>query len=147
MTQVSKQTGLPSTRKRPYGTTIIEVAMALTILAIALPPLMLAFADASRQTILPANSAVAGFLAIEKMEEIVARRFRGTDGYVGIDSLVAMESPVSGFGYFTRTVSESFVNSSLAASASDVGYKKFTVTVTWESGAKQLAIEHIFADF
>ena len=129
------------------GTTIIEVAMALTILAIALPPMIQAFADASRQTILPANDAVAGFLAIEKMEEIVARRYRGTDGYTGVDALVGTESPVSGFSYFTRTVTEAFVTSSLAASGSDVGYKKFTVTVTWQSGAKQLAIEHVFADF
>jgi len=131
----------------PRGTTIIEVAMALTILAIALPPMIQAFADASRQTILPANDAVAGFLAIEKMEEIVARRYRGTDGYSGIDSLVGTENPVSGYSYFTRTVTKAFVTSSLAASGSDVGYKKFTVTVTWQSGAKQLVIEHAFADF
>lgn len=130
------------------STTIIEVVAALTILSIALPPLMTAFADASRQTIYPANAAVAAFLTVEKMEEIVARRYRGTDGYSAISSAnFPAETPVSGFPVFNRSVTITYVNSSLATVGSDQGYKKARVTVTWESGAKTTSVEHVFADF
>ena len=137
-----------SLRGKLRGTTIIEVVTALTILAIALPSLIRSFADASNQTIYPSNAAVASFLAIEKMEEIVARRYRGTDGYAALVAAnFPAESPVSGFSIFNRTVTISFVNSSLAAVGSDQGYKKVNVSVTWEAGARELKVEHVFADF
>lgn len=130
------------------GTTIIEVAMALTILAIALPTLVGAFVDASRQTIHPSNGEVAAHLAIERMEEIAARRYRGTDGYSAVTSAnFPSETPISGFAAFNRTVTVAYVTSSLASAGSDQGYKKVTVNVTWESGARQLKIEHVFANF
>jgi hypothetical protein len=137
---------MAKTRRR--CTTIIEVVSAMTILAVALPPLVAAFAEASSQTIYPSNSAVAGLLAIERMEEIVARRYRGTDGYSATTvTNFPSETPVSGFPIFNRTVTVTYVNASLAAVGSDQGYKKATVTVTWESGARSLSIEHVFADF
>lgn len=130
------------------GTTIIEAVTAMVILSIALPALMSAFADSSRQTIFPSNAAVGSFLAIEKMEEIMARRYRGTDGYSAITSAnFPAESPVTGFSYFNRSVTISYVTSALAASGTDQGYKKVTVTVTWNGGTQTQSIEHVFADF
>lgn len=133
---------------RRRSTTIIEVVAAMAILSVALPPLISAFAEASRQTIFPSNSAVASFLAIERMEEIIARRYRGTDGYTALAAAnFANESSVSGFPLYARTVSIAYVTSTLAPSANDQGYKKVTVTVTWNSGAQTLCIEHVFAQF
>ena len=130
------------------STTIIEVVTALMILGVALPPLMRSFADASIQTVYPSNAAVASYLAVDRMEEIIARRYRGTDGYLSVTTAnFPNESPVPGFAIFNRTVAVAFVNSSLAAVGSDQGYKKVTVTVTWESGARKITIEHLFADF
>jgi Tfp pilus assembly protein PilV len=130
------------------STTIIEVVTAMVILSIALPALVMAFAESSRQTIFPSNAAVGSFLAIEKMEEIIARRYRGTDGYSAITTAnFPAESPVSGFAIFNRNVAVSYVTSSLAASGTDQGYKKVIVTVTWNGGSQTQSIEHVFADF
>ena len=130
------------------ATTIIEVITAMAILSIALPSLVSAFAESSRQTIFPSNAAVASFLVIERMEEIMARRYRGTDGYSAITTAnFAAESPVNGFSIFNRTVTISYVTSSLAASGSDQGYKKVIVTVTWNGGIQTQSIEHVFASF
>ncbi|HUN81177.1 MAG TPA: hypothetical protein VMV81_06655 [Phycisphaerae bacterium] len=133
---------------RKRSTTIIEVVAAMAILSVALPPLISAFAESSRQTIFPSNSAVASFLAIERMEEIMARRYRGTDGYTAITAAsFPNESAVDGFPMFSRTVSIAYVTSTLAPSANDQGYKKVTVTVAWNSGAQTLGMEHVFAQF
>jgi Tfp pilus assembly protein PilV len=131
------------------STTIIEVVTAIVILSVALPALVSAFTESSRQTIFPSNAAVGSFLAIEKMEEIMARRYRGSDGYSAITTAnFPAESPVSGFAIFNRSVAISYVTSSLAASGTDQGYKKVTVTVTWnDGGARTQSIEHVFADF
>ena len=132
---------------RPSAT-IIEVVMALVILSIALPPLVTSFVEASMQSIYPANASVASFLAIERMEEIVARRYRGTDGYAAVTAAnFAAESPVPGFPGFNRSVAVSYTDASLAPAGTDQGYKKVRVVVTWNNGAGQIAIERAFADF
>lgn len=122
--------------------------MALAVLSISLPSLMVAFANAANQGILPSNTTVASFLAIGRMEEIIARRYRGTDGYAAITTTnFPAESPVSGYSMFNRTVAVDFVTPALAAAGSDQGYKKVTVTVSWNSGTQRIKIERVFADF
>jgi len=122
--------------------------MAIVILSIALPPLISAFVDASMQSILPANSAIASFLATERMEEIIARRYRATDGYAAVTTAnYPAESPVSGFPRFNRAVSVTFTDAALNTVGSDQGYKKVRVAVTWNSGANEIKIERVFADF
>ena len=134
------------------GTTIIEIVMAIVILAIALPPLMASFADASRQTILPAQARVASFLATERMEEIVARRYRGLQAGQPSYSLVTAanfpdEVPVAGFSMYERRVTVAEVTSSLNPSGSPVGYRKVRVMVSWNGGSDHLSVERGFADF
>lgn len=125
--------------------------MVIVILSIALPPLILAFADASMHTIQPTTATVASFLAIERMEEVVARRYRGTDGYGAITVPTAAEfpdeSPVAGFARFSRQVRFSYVDSDLSPAGGDQGYKKAVVTVSWDDGGQQIVIERVFADF
>ncbi len=132
--------------------TIIEVVMALAILGVALPPLVTAFADAARQSVHPAQAAVASFLVIDRMEEIVARRYRGKqDGVSGYDALTSAnfpdETPVPGFSGFSRFVTVAEVDAALQPSATAVGYRKVRVTVTWNGGQDQMAVERVFADF
>jgi type II secretory pathway component PulJ len=136
---------------RRRGTTIIEVVTAMVILSIALPPLVQSFASASMQSILPAQATVASFLAVERMEELVARRYRGTDGYASVTTAnFPDESPVTGFPAYSRTITITYmgyVGGVFQAVGSDQGYKKVRVTVTWEGGARQSYVERIFADF
>lgn len=120
----------------------------IVILAIALPPLIDAFADASLQTIHPSHASVAAFLATERMEEIVARRYRATDGYAAVTvANYPAETPVSGFARFNRSVSVTLTDAALNTVGSDQGYKKVTVTVTWNSGADAVVVERVIADF
>ncbi|OWY73240.1 hypothetical protein B7486_02525 [cyanobacterium TDX16] len=138
----------PSSR---LGATIIELAMCIVILAVALPPLMSSFIEASNQSILPVRESSASFLVVERMEAVIARRYRGTDGYSALTVPTVAEfpdeSPVSGFSAYSRSVRVSYVNSDLSAAVSDQGYKLVTVTVTWDGGASQLVIERVFANF
>lgn len=133
------------------GATIIELAMCIVILSVALPPLMSAFIEASNQSILPVRESSASFLVVERMESVIARRYRGTDGYSALTVPTVAEfpdeSPVGGFSAYWRSVRIAYVNSDLSAAVSDQGYKLVTVTVSWDGGASQLVIERVFANF
>jgi len=133
------------------GATIIELAMCIVILSVALPPLMSSFIEASNQSIFPIRESSASFLVVERMEAVIARRYRGTDGYSALTVPTVAEFPdefpVSGFVAYSRAVRVAYVNSDLSAAVSDQGYKLVTVTVTWDGGARQLDIERVFANF
>ncbi len=126
--------------------------MAIVILSVALPPLISAFADASMQSILPVNEATASFLAIDRMEEIVARRYAGTlNSVAGYDAITTAnypaESPVAGFAGYARQVTITPVDETLNPAGSELHNKLVRVTVTWNSGSDQLVIERLFSDF
>lgn len=128
------------------STTIIETVAAIVILSVALPSLMSAYAEASHQSIKPYQQSIASMLAVERMEEIIARRFRGTDGYDAVTTTnFPSESPVSGFPAFDRSVSVLLVDSSLGVVGSDQGYKLVTVEVSGNGAS--IEIERVFADF
>ncbi len=131
-----------------HATTIIEVVAAIVILSIALPPLMTAFVESANQSIAPMNAGVASLLAIERMEQIVARRYASTAGYGAVTAAnFPAESPVSGFSGFDRTVAISEVDANLNAVGSPAGYRKVAVTVSWNGGSDNIVIERVFADF
>lgn len=136
---------------RPTGrraTTIIEVVAAIVILSIALPPLMTAFVESANQSIAPTRVGIASFLAIERMEQIVARRYASSAGYSAVTAAnFPAESPVPGFSSFNRTVAISEVDANLNAAGSPVGYRKVAVTVSWNGGSDTIVIERVFADF
>lgn len=138
-------------RQRNLGATVIELIMAIVILSIALPPMIMAFTDAAMHTIQPTDATVASFLAIERMEEVIARRYRDAEAYedftVPTFSAFPDESPVAGYTKFTRTVRVSHVDSDLDPAGSDEGYKRVVVSVTWSAGEQSLVIERVFADF
>jgi Tfp pilus assembly protein PilV len=137
----------PSGKARS-GTSIIEVVLALMILSVGLPPLMVCFVEAAAQSVRPAQATIAAFLAQERMEEIIARRYQGTDGYDALTTAnFPSEAEVAGFPGFSRAVSIRYATAGLATAASDEGYKVVRVTVAWRGGAESIEIEHAFADF
>lgn len=148
----SRAIEIPNKNPRRQAVTIIEVVMALVILSIALPPMVASFADASRQSIRPSNATVASFLAIDKMEEVIARRYQATDGYAQLNSKAGTESAVTGFTLFSRTtvvetISIDHSTGAITVVGSDQGYKRVKVTVSWNGGAEKMVVEHIFTDF
>jgi len=133
--------------------------MAMVILSIAMPPMIGAFIDASHQSIKPSFATVASFLATERMEEIIARRYRDNTGYDAIETTINFpaENPVPNipvesllppkFSFFSRSVTVTFTDAALVAVGSDLGYKKVRVSVTWNNGADEIFIERVFANF
>lgn len=128
--------------------TLIEVAMAVLILSISMTPLMKSFAENARQTISATQDSVASFLVTERMEEIIAARYRSSTGYSNVlQASFSDESPVTNFPAFTRTVTVQEVASDLSTPQTGSGIKRVTVNVSWNSGAKQMQLVRIFADF
>lgn len=136
------------TSRTRNGTTIIEVVMAVIILGVGLPPLLFAFAESSMSSIAPSRATVASFLAIERMEQIIARRYKSNAGYSEITTAnFPSETPVTGFAAFNRAVTIAEVDANLNASGSPVGYRQVTVTVSWDSGTEKVVVQRVFADF
>lgn len=133
----------PARLKR--STTIIEIVMAITILGVGLPPLISAFAEASMQSIHPSNATVAAFLAIERMEEIIAARYSGSGGYAGVYAEASALAAVSDFPIFSRKVEVTTTDEDLQTVGSDVGYAKVRVTVQWSD--REIFIERMFTDY
>lgn len=130
------------------STSIIEVVLAVGILGIAMPPLLSAFANASFQSIRPMNATTASFLSTDRMEEMVARRYRSSDGYDALtESAFPDELPVAGYPNFARLVTISFTEASLNTVSIDEGYKKVRVTVSWNNGANEVVVERLFANY
>jgi len=142
---IRRQRPVRNTRLK-RSATIIEIVAAIVILGVAMPTLLTAFADAAVQSIGPYQRGIASMLAIERMEEIVARRYRGTDGYDAVTTAnFPDESPVNGFPAFDRSVIVTFTDASLAPVGSDQGYKLVRVNV--QGGDEEIEIERLFADF
>lgn len=133
-------------RRRSF--TMIEAAMAIVILGIGMAPLLGGFvtaANASREAV---QASIAQMLAGERMEQIVAARYRNPTGYTLVnEGNFQDEANVTDFATFARTVDVQTVNNSLANSGSDVGIKKVTVTVTWNGATRQIRLARLFGDF
>lgn len=128
--------------------TLIEVTMAVLILSISLAPLLRSFAENARHTIASTQNSVASFLVTDRMEEIIAARYRSSTGYANVvQASFPNESPVTNFPAFSRSVTVQEVAADLTTAQSGSGIKRVTVTVTWNSGAKQMQLVRIFTDF
>ncbi len=66
------------TRTRRAGFTLIETIAAIVILAVAVPPMLWAVTESQRQRINPMMVSKARWLAVEKMEDIIADRHSTT---------------------------------------------------------------------
>jgi type IV pilus assembly protein PilV len=113
------------------GFTLIEVLIAMVLLSIALlgmagliTGIMTGNAHSNRLT-------TGTTLAQEKMEDI--RRA----GYAGVSA--GTESSLTGYPLFQRTTG-------VAANSPAAGMKTVTVTVSWDSGAKSVALTTLLTE-
>ncbi len=128
--------------------TLIEVAMAVLILSVGLVPLVKTFAENAQHTIAATQYSVASFLVTERMEEIIATRYRAATGYANVlQASFVNESPVTNFPAFNRTVTVQEVASDLSTPQTSSGIKRVTVNVAWNSGTKQMQLVRIFTDY
>ena len=118
------------TRASRRGFTMVEAIAAMVVLAISIPPTMWAIREAHVQRVNPRMASTARWLAVERIEDILADRHSTSRGYAYVvNANYAAESPVSGFVGFTRSVSIAETGSDLVSAGT--GYKRVAVTVGW----------------
>ncbi len=137
---------------RRTGFTLIETVAAIVILAVAVPPMLWAITEAQRQRINPMLVSRARWLAVEKLEDLIADRHSTTRGYTYLDTLnYPFEDPVPGYAGFTRTVSFVETKADLATTAPPpLGYMTVTVKISWndaDAAAKALIISTVLTDY
>ncbi len=113
---------------------MIETVSAVVILAIAIPPMLWALSESHHQRINPILFSKAGWLATEKIEDIIADRHsvsgnRGYDYLTGANYADEAMGSITGFPQFSREVD--FAETQADLSTAGGGYKTVTVTVGW----------------
>lgn len=108
--------------------TLVEAIAAIVILAVAAPAMLWALAGSNRAMIDPVLADQARWLAIEKIEDVIADRASLTRGYTYLTGAnYPAESAVSGFPGFSRSVS--IVETGPSLSGAGTGYKTVAVNV------------------
>ena len=129
--------------------TLVEAISALTVLTIALPPMLWSIRDAHIRRVNPMMASKARWLAAEKLEDIIADRHSATRGYSYlVGGNYPAESPVTGFQGFTRNVSFNETDVDLTSPGS--GYMRATVTVTWTdatSVSRSLSLSTVVTEY
>lgn len=144
----TRSTGTRGSRSRS-GMTLVECVAAVVIMALAIPPAFVAVRAAATGQADPILITRARWLAMEKLEDVIADRHSTTRGYGWVATgQYAAENPVSGTTGFTRAVTVAETDASL--SGAGTGYKTVTVTVGWTSAlgsAKTLSIATVLTDY
>ncbi len=136
-------------RPPPAAFTLIDTVAGIVVLAVALPALLWALRDAQIQRIDPVRTSTARWLAVEKIEDIIADRHSTTRGY---GYLVAgnypAEASLAGFPGFTRSVALAETRADLTTAGE--GYMRVTVSVAWTDGhgaARTLSIASVLTEY
>jgi hypothetical protein len=109
----------------------METIAAIVILSIAIPPMLWSIREAHVQRANPVLLSRARWLAVEKLETVIADRHSTTRGYT---HLVAgnypAENPVSGMAGYQRSVTFNETTADLSTAGS--GYMTVEVSVTYD---------------
>jgi prepilin-type N-terminal cleavage/methylation domain-containing protein len=142
-------------KARSSGFTLIETVVAIVILAVAVPPMLWSVAQAQNKRANPMLASKARWMAVEKLEDIVADR-HSESGNRGWDYLIAAnysdENPgdITGYPQFGRTVTFLETQADLATPDASGGYMNVTVTVTWtnaEGNSQSLSISTVLTEY
>jgi len=128
---------------------LIEAIACIVMLSVAIPPMLWSVRQAHIQRVNPVMASKARWLAMEKLEDVIADRHSSTRGY---DYLVtgnyASESNIPKFAGFTRTVS--FNETAADLSSPGTGYMTVNVTVSWTDAtatARSLAVSTVLTEY
>ncbi|MCA9300282.1 MAG: hypothetical protein KDA28_14520, partial [Phycisphaerales bacterium] len=103
---------------------------AIVILSVATPAMLAALASAHRDRVSPVMASQARWLAMEKLEDILADRSSPARGWDFVDGAnYAAEASIPGFAGYTREVAIAETTADLVTAGT--GYKTVVVTVRW----------------
>lgn len=115
---------------RHNGFTLIETIAAIVLVAVALPPMMWSIREAHAERANPVLASRARWLAVSKLEDVIADRNSTTRGYAYllVGNYLA-EPTIPGSPGFSRAVT---LNETLAdLSTPGAGFMIATVSVSW----------------
>lgn len=135
---------MPRLFRRIRAFTILDAVGLVVVLAVAVPGMAWGLSGAARQRTDIVMINRARWLAVERLEQIVADRANPTRGYTFLTAAnYPAETAIAGFPAFARSVSFTDTDATLAAPGS--GYRRATVTVTW-SGGRTLSLSTVLVD-
>ena len=116
--------------------TLIEAITAMVIMGIAMPAMLAALSSAHRGRVAPVMASRARWLAVERLEDIIADRASPARGweYV-VPGNYGDEPSIPEVPGFSRTVQIDETGPDLATPGE--GYKTITVTVAWVHGGDE----------
>jgi prepilin-type N-terminal cleavage/methylation domain-containing protein len=133
------------------GFTLIETVAAIVMLAIAVPPMLNALREGHTQRVNPVLASTARWLAVERLEDIIADRHSGTRGWSYlVPGNYGAESPVTGFTGFDRTVTLTEYQADLSTADTDGGYMVVDVAVSWTDAtatARTLTVTTVVTEY
>ncbi len=120
----------PNRRARRSGFTLAEAITAIVILSISVPAMLWAIRASHTHRANRVLASRAHWLAVEKLEDIIADRHSTSRGYVYLTTAhYPNESSISGYPGFTRAVTLSETGPDLVSAGT--GYMKVTVAVSY----------------
>ena len=140
---------MPDHSRVQTGFTLIETIAAIVLLAALVPGVLWAIQEAHLARANPTMASKARWLAVEKLEDVIADRHSSTRGYSYlVKGNYPAEPSVTGLTAYSRTVS--FSETAADLSSAGTGYMTVTVTVGWtdaEGTARSLAIATVLTDY
>ena len=142
-------------RTRTRSFTLIEAILAIVILTLAIPPMLWAIRQAHVQRVNPMRISMARWLAIEKLEDLIADRHSTTRGwdYVKDPTKYLDETPVTGYAGFDRRVTlaqHGPWDNTTSSWTAGTEYLEATVHVDWTDalgGDRTLQISTIITNY
>ena len=133
------------------GFTIMETVAAIVMLSIAVPPMVNALNEGHTQRVNPVLASTARWLAVEKLEDVIADRHSTTRGWSYlVPGNYGAESPVTGFTGFDRTVTLTEYQADLTTADTDGGYMVVDVAVSWTDAtatARTLTVSTVLTEY
>jgi len=124
----------PSSRTRAF--TLIEAIIAMVVIGVTMPAMLWALGQANLDRVSPIQASTAKWLAMEKLEDVIADRSDPSRGYgYIISSNYPNEAKIPNFPGYTRQVT--IVETDALFTAGGVGVKTIAVTVKWAHGNGQ----------
>ena len=144
---------MTTTRRR--GFTLMETVSAIVILSVAVPPMLWAVTQAQRQRMNPLLASKARWLAVEKLEDVIADRHAAPRGYSWLNAgnyPAENFGDITGYPAFRRLVAfPAETKADLATTApAPLGYQVVIVTVGWnnsDGNNASLTISTVLTDY